>query len=189
QNGMTLTFGNGLLIHGGYGAISNNSNFWNTTLVNHARLRMDSGSFMGIGSSDFEFWGTRFFNETDGVLEVSAGNVNNRFVISGNWTNRGTVTLNSGTLELAGVFYPEDVGGIDRDGGVAGGLPTAGLVRLTGILNNRSRATGDPATLTLDGGAGGLGTWYVGGGDNTTDKIRGGVVDTSNGATLNLEGG
>jgi RHS repeat-associated protein len=99
-----------------------------------------------------------------GIIQATAGTL----TLNGSWNNVGTINFSGGTLNLGGSFTVAGMGALTRSGGT---------VNLTGTLTN----TG--TTLTLDGGAGGLGSWQLAG------KIVGGTVTTSNGAILQGAGG
>ncbi|HEY1685629.1 MAG TPA: hypothetical protein VGG19_12755, partial [Tepidisphaeraceae bacterium] len=90
------------------------------------------------------------------------------------WSNSGTITLDSGTINFGGSFNLSDLGTFNRSGG------TAGTVNLTGTMN------GNGGTLTLDPTT--IGSWNLLGGDiqNTTlvENSTAQLIFTNSGGTL-----
>src|SRR5262249_12699045 len=80
----------------------------------------------------------------------------------GAWSNRGTFTVNLGTLDLGGTFTTAAIGSVRA---------ATGLVLISGTLDNRD------STLFLNDMTG---SWHV----FTGGMIRGGTVTTTGGARL-----
>ena len=124
----TLTFGPGLLIHGGEGGIDGNDTVGSASaLVFNGPVRPDTGGgsiLIGRQAASVT---------TAGAVEA----INGRYVeiltsAGGTWTNTGTVTAGAGAgsrVTIAGSFI-SNVGTIELDGGIlrlAGSLTQAGL--------------------------------------------------------------
>ncbi len=111
--------------------------------------------------------GTALVLSTSGTLDSVILNTGVRIAgtatlnLTGAWSNRGTLTLSSGTLNLGGVFTPDALGDFQRRGGT---------VNLTGTLNNVGRVLVLNATT---------GPWRLDGG-----TINGGSVLLNDGTTL-----
>lgn len=86
---------------------------------------------------------------------------NSLLTLSGAWSNRGTLTLAGGTLDLGGTFTRDALGDFRR---------TGGTVNLTGTLSNAGRI------LTLNAGTG---SWRL-----QEGTIDGGTVLLEDGTTL-----
>ena len=155
------------------GAFYNNS-FGLTRVENTALGRMraaTSGANFYVGSLGTLSNAGGF--SSAGTLTVDAG----QMTLFGEWQNRehntlapGTITHNSGTLNLGGTLAFADLGTYNRMGTPLG---TTGTVNLTGTLNLGG------STLRLDRSTTKYGTWIVSGG-----TINGGTVQTADTAQL-----
>ena len=136
-------------------ALGNNGNNPSTlTIGSGITVQGGSGSITGYYGNDSII--------NDGSVNFGSGG--STLTIGGdNWSNAGTITATSATVNLGGSFTTAGLGTFSASGAT---------VNLTGTLNNSG------TTLNLSSG---LGNWYMAGG-----IINGGVVASTGGATLAL---
>jgi hypothetical protein len=143
-----LTIDTGLTLRGGSGTMDTSLQ----PLTNKGVIRADSS---GTGIS---FYQSVLINQ--GLLETRQGGLLS-LGSEGSWTNRGTIRVSQGELDLGGTFKIADIGVLER---------TGGTVKITGTLDN----TG--TVLSLNGTTG---PWVLAGG-----AIHGGHVTFADGASL-----
>jgi CARDB/Immunoglobulin domain len=189
----TLTIGNGITIEGQNGTVGYGS-WWggaqNITIINQGAITA------GVNGGTIDINGQPVLNQglmamgNGGQLNIQglAGNLgqvlangggltlsgtytnnstltlnsNQTLTLNGNWFNTGTISATNATINLGGTFTVSDLGTFNRSGGT---------VDLTGTLDNTN------TVLWLDGNS--WGTWILNGG-----TIEGGIVETTNGASL-----
>ena len=148
NGGTTLTIGPGITIHGANGTIS--YYYSNNVLVNQGTIAADtSGGTVSVNVSTLTNQGTMSASNS-GIL-----------TLGGTWSNTGTISESSATVNLGGLFTPAGLGTFNRSGGT---------VNLTGTLDS----TG--TTLALNAGTG---SWNLSGG-----TLKGGSYTASGGAEL-----
>ncbi len=153
-----LTIGSGITISG-YGKIS--SDALNTSILNHGKILSNTaGKTLTISGPSFHNFGT---------LGVSAGTLD---FTPNSWVNEpeGTLSVTGGSLNLGGYFTEERLGTISR---------TAGLINLTGTLNNSGN--------TLDIGSNGV--FGAGGLSKLSGIIKNGSLISSDGTVLTSDSG
>ncbi len=189
DGGGSLTFGPGLLIHGGRGTIGDVLLFGGAfSLTNYGTIQADANGqslTFDPGINMFANFGTvRASNggslsvvnlpEAAG-LEITGGGAlavggtwrntgaltvnNSTLTLSGNWTNAGTIRFTNSTLNLGGSFNLAGLGAIQRSGGA---------VNLTGSLHLEGGVlTLGPAT----------GSWLLAGGTLSNGTVN--LLETS----------
>ena len=141
-----MTFGPDVTVTGTQGIIDDN----NASFINQGTIRFDTGGSIRIGGI-----GDAWTNQ--GTIEALNGATVN---LIGSWTNSGTFSEISSTLNLGGAFKTSTLGAVNRSGG---------SVNITGTLTN-------DGILTLDDTSG---SWNLTGG-----KIVGGRISTAGSAVL-----
>jgi RHS repeat-associated protein len=153
DGGTTLTLGLGITVRGQNGTIGYHSAFGgpaNVGVVNQGTIAADvNGGTISVEAQPFT---------NQGLAQSFNGGT---LILSGSWSNSGTLVVSNGTLNLSGSFTTAGLGAINRSNGT---------VMVSGTLEN----TG--STLALDAAAG---SWVMNGG-----TLRGGVFNLSGGAQL-----
>ncbi len=186
--GSVLTIGPGITVHGQSGQINGESG----SFVNDGTIDADeSGGVIKLAGT----WS----NPSSGNLEATGGDTLN---LTGNWTDDGSITETSATVDLGGTFTISTLGLITGNGGtlgvsgnwtndgritessttvnLGGAFTTSELGILTGnggVINFTGTLTND-GTLSLDGS--GVSPQY----SLTGGTIIGGTVATPNGGEL-----
>ncbi|MCY2954747.1 MAG: PEP-CTERM sorting domain-containing protein [Planctomycetota bacterium] len=145
----TLTIGNGVTLRTGPGSglVGQSS----ASIRNHGTIfAQTAGAFITIDGLDW-------VNEADGVLKTEYGTL----TTASTWTNKGTISLDHGVLNLGGSFTFSSAAKITG---------YASAITLTGTLNN----TG--SSFLVDGS---VGSWTINGG-----TVSGGTLKGLNGAQL-----
>jgi RHS repeat-associated protein len=136
----TLTIAAGITIKSSGASLDAGGN----SLVNQGTLSGDASVGPGGG---FTINGTNWIN--GGIIEAIQGGAVN---LSGSWTNRGTIHLSNGTVNLGGTLTRATLGTVSRD------VANPGTLNLTGTLNLAAQtleAALGPLTLaggTINGG-------------------------------------
>lgn len=173
QAGAALTLSSATIIRGGAASLTGAGTLTNyglvraertgqttsitpTTFANHGAIECAPGARLTIGATN-----TNWVNNAGATIETTSGIL----TLSGNWTNAGTIRANASTVNLGGTFATASLAGFER---------TAGVVNLTGTMNNMD------ATYTIDAANG---PWTVAGG-----TIIGGMLSASDQTPLNISG-
>src|SRR6185503_18071930 len=92
QTGMTLTVGQGVLIHGGLGSINNSGGVSNTTITNNGTIRADAAGTLTVAPNTLT-------NTALGHLEVTVGGAILNIAPT-TFTNQNALTLSAGTFSI-----------------------------------------------------------------------------------------
>jgi hypothetical protein len=182
QTTNTVTIGPGILVHGKYGQLNNNSS---------------GGGFINNGTIAADIAGGQFYlyNITNnGSIQALNGGVVN--MTGNNWHNTGgTITAGAGSLvDLGGNFFTADVGSVTRGPGstvtISGNLTntaaTLALNATTGSFLLTGGGTIHGGTVTTSGGA----QLLVNSGTLDGVSLNGAsLAFHQNGATLTLQNG
>jgi len=150
--------------------------------INHGTIRAENGTTLAVGSAVSSIGG----ENRGSIVASSAGvvvladvqnfghieaNTFGAIYLEGEWTNAGTILVDTGTLRLDGPFDPTQLNGLTVN---------SGQVRITGQVD----ATTDP--LVIDGNGNGQGLWVLGApsGSQIDDASITGTLQTLNGARL-----
>lgn len=167
------TIGPGIWIHGANGKVHGNDpggllTIQGTIAADAAGGTVSVGEILNQGTLQALNGGTlsafRLTNAQGGSISVAPGST---LTFSSTWHNDGTISVNSGTVNLGGTFDFSDIGTLTRSG--------ASTINLTGTLTNTGQ------TLALDSSTG---SWVLNGG-----TVNGGAITTAAPATLVADNG
>ena len=187
-----LTIGPGITVHGTADGYMYPSVSQGVSIINQGTITADSGSTIHIvvgltnqgtvsapvgtvnSTGPFSSSGTMSASGTgtlslggawssSGTISSSGTGTLNLGADANGWSNTGTITATTGTVNLGGVFTLEDLGAFSA---------TGGTVNLTGTMD----VTGGTLALTATSGS-----WNLMGG-----TIKGGTITATGGASLSL---
>ena len=158
ESGTTLVIGPGITVRGQNGTLGYSGSYngpQNVSVVNQGTVSADvGGGTIAVNAQPFDNQG------------LAQGINGGTLLLTGVWSNSGTLSESGGSLNLGGSFSFADVGVVSS---------TNGAIYLSGTLNNTN------GTLTLNGATG---SWVLNGG-----TVRGGAVTTASGVSFIVQSG
>ena len=141
RSGTTLTIGQNLTIHGGYGSIRPLAGATGTSLLNQGTI---AGDLAGTGLSI-----STDFLTSSGTLQATNGGAVS--INAGSWTNTGSISETNSTINLGGAFTTAGLGNFSGSGG---SINLTGTLTNTGSMLNLNASTGSATLLggTIIGG-------------------------------------